>query len=296
MSGLAILALSTTAFAQLPRELAPPKEVPPDHPPKVSEQGVEPSLRIVERSVPPLNGNWKAIEWPAMYKERYLERLDWRLGLLKERLSLSPDQQSQVATWREQVATRLDSVKRCAEADAFATPRELEAFLRPLLDEKQVTALAAFKQEEQSQCVASLTSRQFSCLEKVVGLKTEQQQEFAGAIAGEMQVLAAFALDDPRPLEVFSSNYDKDPQALGIEKMIWEVRGENGILLDREDPRGERFSEELGARIKAQIEARLASLKPLLTPEQLETYRQHLRKNCVEGWHRVLLPALDSGG
>jgi hypothetical protein len=289
--GLVVLALSTVAVAQQPPGPPAAEPAPPRHLPDASEQVVAPTLTPVEGALPRLEGplNWRVVDWPETYKECYLQRLDWRLGQLKERLALSPEQQSQAATWREQVSKRLDTVKVDFEAVVFATPSMLEAFLRPLLDPDQTTALADLKKEELTQLVDSLTSSQFSRLEKVVGLKTEQRGEVAKALADEMQAMAVFLLDDSRPLSPFSGNYDKDPQALGIEKLTTSLWGEGGTPLQKDDPRSQLFRAELSRR----IEARVASLKPVLTSDQLENYRQYLRKNWVESWGLVLFPALE---
>jgi hypothetical protein len=289
ISGWVVLALSTVAVAQqLP---GPPAAEPalPRHLPEAGEQLVVPTVTPVEGALPRLEGNWKGLGWPEAYKERYLERLDWRLGQLKERLALSPEQQSQAATWREQVSKRLDTVKKNSEAVVFATPGMLEAFLRPLLDQDQTTALADFKKEEQSQLVASLTSSQFSRLEKVVGVKSEQQGEVAKALAGEMETRAASLLDDSIPLDAAYRNFDKDPQLLGIEKLVWDLCGQEWLPREEEDPHRQQIRDEIAKR----IEARLASLKPVLSSEQLENYRLYLRKNWVEGWGQLLFPALE---
>lgn len=215
-------------------------------------------------------------EWSAsQLRERHLERLNWRIGLLEERLALSPDQREQVSAWREQVARRLDTTGATAKASRSAPQRDLEAFLAPLLDDDQAAALATYKQQERTEGTEAITSGQLARMAEAIGLGPEQQAEVARIIAADAQAIAAFRLDDPRPMELFISNLDKDPQALGIEQLTWEWLGDDGLHLKPDHPRKRQFLKEVGTR----IEARLASLEPVLTPEQGEIYREYLRKH-----------------
>lgn len=291
-SGLLVLAFAMIARTRLTPEAVAAESIAPAQPTKVGVRATAIASRPVEGVVIDLDFSMGDVEWSVpVLGERYLGRLDWRLGLLEERLALSPDQLDQVATWREQVAQRLETAKSSAEANHFATPRELEAFLRPLLDAEQAVALAAFKQEERSEFAGFLTSSQFSRLAQAVGLKNEQQAEIAAAIAGDVEAVTAFRLDDPRPLELFSSNLDKDPQALGIEQLTWEWLGESRGNPKVDSPRNRQFIKE----VRARIDSRVASLEGVLTPEQGEVYREYLRKNWTHPFNQLLFPPLDPG-
>ena len=287
--GFLVLALAVLAATRLTREPEAEAVLAPAHPSKVRDRAAETSSRPGGDFVLDLQFSRDSVEWPELGKERYLQRLDARFARLNERLALSPDQLDHVAAWREGIAARLDTTLESAFADRFATPRELEEFLHSLLTEDQAAALVAFMQEERSQLAAAITSSQFSCLEKVAGLKTEQQQ-VAAAIGGDVAAVVAFRLDDPRSLEIFISNLDKDPQALGIEQLCWDLWGDEGLTPDLKDPRKRQFIKELRAR----IDSRVASLEPVLTPEQLGIYREHLWRYWSDPFLRGVMPAPDS--
>ncbi|MCW1922245.1 hypothetical protein OKA05_06750 [Luteolibacter arcticus] len=290
-SGLLVLAFAAMPGMRPTRGSVAAAAIAPTLPTKVRDRSAA-SSGPVEGFVLDLEFRKDEVEWPALLKERYLGSVDWRVGVLEEKLVLSPDQQAQVAAWRAQIAQQLDAAKTSAEASHFATPREVEAFLRPLLDEDQTAALAVLKKDEHSQCVASITSSQFSRLAQVAGLGTERQAEVATALAGDAEAVAAFRLDDPRPLELFISNFDKDPQALGIEHLSWEWLGEDGLTLIVDHPLKRQFIRDVQAR----IDSRVASLESVLTPAQRETYREYLRKNWSGNpWHQLLFPPLDPG-
>ncbi len=225
-------------------------------------------------------------------QERYLGRLDWREELLAKQLNLSTDQHDRLRSWRDQVAKNLATRTTMAalqEAGRLAIQDSFDLFLTTLLDEAQTVALAKFRRQEYQDQVDSIRS---SSLERMAGcfeIREEQREGIVRALADEVAAVAAFRDRDPRHLEFFHDNFDKDPQALGIEKLIWELVGDEPYRLHSDIPRRHEFRKELRSR----IDARLAALGPVLDEDQLAKYREYLEKNWPISWQKVFLPPLD---
>ena len=225
-------------------------------------------------------------------QKRQLGRLDWRMEELATRLPLSAEQSDRLKSWRDQVAENLATHTHMAdlqEAGRLAVQYSLEAFLATLLDEPQAVAFEKFRRQEYQDQVDSIRS---SSLERMTGrfeIREEQREGIVRALADEVATLAAFRDRDPRHLEFFHDNFDKDPQALGIEKLIWELVGDEPYRLLSDIPRRHEFRKELRSR----IDARLAALGPVLDGDQLAKYRDYLEKNWASPWLQLSLSPLD---
>lgn len=228
----------------------------------------------------------------ALTRSHYLGQLEWREGVLAEHLDLSPEQRERVHSWQDEVAGKFADETTMAALQKvgrlFGRPA-LESFLTTLLDESQALEFAEFRRQERQDCVDSMLSYRLEGMASIIGMREEQRAGIAGALATDVEAVAAFRDDDPRPPELFSSNFDKDPQALGIESLVWELVGDHTWRLHSDIPRRHEFRKELRSRIKARLEA----LKPVLDEDQLAAYREYLEKNWASPWQQVLLPPLD---
>jgi hypothetical protein len=187
-------------------------------------------------------------------QEACRQKLESRVEEWRRELGLAA---AQVAELREAIGPAIDSAE--PPVAELALPH-LEGVLKAMLDGDGIVNFQQLESRKAEALAAAKVEAKLAEVSAVLMLSTEQQGALRQVLAGKAEELP----DPSRPAAPGLS-----PHALA------EV---NRRLAARNDD-GSGFLAVTGEVIREEIEADIAELQPILTPDQLEAYRSHLEES-----------------